>query len=109
MGCEPFDLGGGMTGFICSRGGRRSKCQKPNCDGTTTALCDFPLSGAKAGKTCSRRMCARHQTKVGPDLDHCPTHAAMGLCTTIAVGATLNVQHARLNFNSFTDGKSLTR
>jgi len=35
--------------------------------------CDWPVA---EGKTCDARMCPDHATKVGPDRDYCPAHAA---------------------------------
>ena len=64
------------SGFICTRGIRRLKCQIDGCSAEHVALCDFPLQGLKAGKTCDRRMCEGHRAKVGPDRDLCPVHLA---------------------------------
>ncbi len=56
MPCEPFPLAGGVA-IICSRGRRRKTCATPGCNRTATKLCDFPLEGKRAGKTCDRDMC----------------------------------------------------
>jgi hypothetical protein len=73
MACHLYPVPGGMA-VVCTRGPQPS-CQEPGCSGRTAALCDWPLEGAHAGKTCSRRMCASHRTKVGIDLDYCGAHA----------------------------------
>jgi len=87
MPCRTFDFGNGVTGFACSRG-RREHCQIDGCTAPTVALCDFELGGSRRGKTCSRRMCARHRRTQGaapgvtpgsglrqsPTIDYCPSH-----------------------------------
>lgn len=72
MPCKTLDLGNGDFAIVCSRGRKpRARCEVCQ-DREHTLLCDFPLSGAKAGKTCSRKLCARCAAKVG---DLCPPHA----------------------------------
>lgn len=79
-GCSPFTVfengkpvGGG---FVCSRGGRRkTRCKgSPSCVRFSSLLCDFPLSGAKSGKTCSLPICDTCARTMGPDLHYCPVH-----------------------------------
>ncbi|MBA2718952.1 MAG: hypothetical protein H0U52_06895 [Chloroflexi bacterium] len=75
MGCERIDLPDGGTAILCSRGAKsRAKCQFCGLV-VHTKLCDFPLLGKKAGKTCSKKMCDRCAAKVGDDRDLCPPHA----------------------------------
>lgn len=71
-----------ITVFICRRG-QNHRCATSGCDGTSIALCDFPLTGAKAGQTCSRRMCAKCKRTQRPPsfggdghdgIDYCPAH-----------------------------------
>lgn len=76
MKCEAVPLAGGVA-IVCSRGRRAKPCSVPGCGRSSVALCDFPLTGAKAGKTCDRALCAQHRTSVGADLDHCPAHAEL--------------------------------
>lgn len=61
--------------IVCSRTAAR-RCVV--C-GTTRAikLCDFPLTGPKAGQTCDRPVCVTHATHEDPDTDYCPRHARM--------------------------------
>lgn len=74
MGCIPLPGGG----YVCTRGSRRpAPCQEVGCGQPHVALCDWPLTGRAAGRTCDRRMCARHRNEVGPDRDYCPTHFRM--------------------------------
>lgn len=63
--------------FICRRGRHRpAPCVV--CGKESSKLCDFPLRGAKAGKTCDRALCARCAVnQPGKDRDFCPTHAGM--------------------------------
>lgn len=70
MPCHPLPEGG----FACSRGRRSEPCQEPGCTEVHVALCDWPLDGAAKGRTCDRRMCARHRNKVGPNRDYCGPH-----------------------------------
>lgn len=48
----------------CEHGGR---CQRPG-----SIQCDYQVAH---GKTCDAYICRAHATSVGPDVDHCPTHA----------------------------------
>lgn len=75
MNCRTVAAGPGFTAIVCSRGVRRKRCSTNGCVGTEVALCDYPLSGRKAGKTCDRSMCARCRHAQGPDVDYCPVHA----------------------------------
>jgi hypothetical protein len=72
MPCNMIDFGDGTTAIVCTRGRRQKPCRW--CGRPHTKLCDFPLSGAKAGKTCDAPMCDRCATSVGPNLDYCPPH-----------------------------------
>ena len=80
MPCDPFKVtlpdGSSAMGWICTRGPRRQpprcKCGRPS-----TLLCDYPLTGAKAGKTCDRPLCTHCATEVGPGRHLCPAHAKM--------------------------------
>lgn len=78
MGCEHVPLPGGGHAIACSRGRRRRPCSvcktRPH-----TKLCDFPLKGKKAGKTCSAPLCDACSVRQGNDLsgdtiDFCPAH-----------------------------------
>jgi hypothetical protein len=72
--CEVIADGKGGVIIACSRGSRaRRRCCI--CGGTATVLCDYPLRGEKAGKTCDLPLCRKHATRVGPNRDYCPVHA----------------------------------
>jgi len=73
MPCTPLPGGG----FACSPGRRGSPCQEPGCRELHVALCDWPLTGPAAGKTCDRRMCSAHRHRVGKNRDYCSAHLAM--------------------------------
>ncbi len=87
MGCTPINLGGGATAIICSRGRRLAKCSV--CKSRlSTKLCDYPLRGRNAGKTCDAKLCdgcAQQQAKQAPfpgsvagdTIDLCPAHAKL--------------------------------
>lgn len=80
MGCErvEFDLGNGekATAIVCTRGGRKARCKA--CGKREHAvLCDYPLAGKKAGKTCDMKLCSACAQRVGPDRDLCPPHAKL--------------------------------
>jgi len=98
MPCRTVHLPGGMA-ITCSRE-RTKPCH--HCGRGATALCDFPLSGEKEGKTCDRPMCARHAHRQGvhtsgphkgDSIDYCLTHHELakkhGL---VAGGAQLDLE-----------------
>ena len=88
MPCKPFvvetDSGPRVIGWACNRGRRESircKCGRP-----ATQLCDYPLTGAKAGQTCDRDLCdgcavtvGKHGSgpHAGDTEDYCPAHARL--------------------------------
>ena len=77
MGCERITFPGGF-GYACSRGGRRAApCDTPGCGKAHVALCDWPLGGAKKGRTCDRKMCADCRVPQGENRDYCRAHAAL--------------------------------
>lgn len=61
--------------FICSRTSRAKPCAV--CGRPGGKLCDFPLTGEKAGKTCDRSLCSKCAVHTGHEIDYCPTHARM--------------------------------
>ena len=73
MTCTRTDLGNGVSVTTCSRGRRRralcSVCRLHEHE----LLCDYPLRGAKAGSTCSRKLCRKCAVRVG-EQDLCPAH-----------------------------------
>ena len=69
----PIIVNGVQVGIACHRGHAPS-CK---CGRRETKKCDYPLRGAKAGKTCDASLCDRCATRVGKNLDHCPAHAAL--------------------------------
>ena len=75
MGCTPFSFPGG-GGYVCSRGPKRTTvckfCNEPIRG--AVLLCDWKLTGTKAGKTCDAPMCRRCAAAVGADKDLCPPH-----------------------------------
>lgn len=75
MTCKPIRLGG-ITAIVCSRGRapRPAPCSVPNCGKPHTRLCDFPLVGRKAGRTCSRKLCESCSHPQPGGLDFCPAH-----------------------------------
>ena len=66
----------GTTAIVCSRGGGpRKACVV--CGRGADLLCDFKLTGPKAGQTCDRALCAKHTHRPSVGVDYCPAHAAM--------------------------------
>jgi len=59
--------------IICSRATFSKPCKY--CGRPHEKLCDFPLTGDKAGKTCDFPMCRRCAYHVNPDSDYCRPHA----------------------------------
>lgn len=73
MSCERIDLPDGFI-ITCTRG-RRAPALCSECKWRpATLLCDYELRGAKAGATCSRKLCSTCRAKRG-ELDLCPAHA----------------------------------
>lgn len=74
----PIVMDGRVVGIAC--GIRGEPCAEPNCGAPHEFLCDFPLAGKKAGKTCSRKLCkgcAKVQAEKatdGTDRHYCPAH-----------------------------------
>jgi hypothetical protein len=87
MGCEFINHGGGATAIICSRGQRVAVCSVCKAR-KSSKLCDYPLRGRKAGKTCDAKLCERCAqqqaqqapfpgSRVGDTIDLCPAHAKL--------------------------------
>lgn len=86
MGCEiKRDAEGRLEYIACSRGRTPSRCAS-GCAGAgrVVALCDYPLSGKRAGTTCSRPLCAACRRAVvdagvhaKDGVDLCPAHHAL--------------------------------
>lgn len=79
MSCEWFEArmpdGTIVSGFVCSRGGRRKRCA--TCGRSATALCDWKLAGKKKGKTCDAPICSTCATSPAKGKDLCPPHARL--------------------------------
>lgn len=45
------------------------------CGTWTHGLCDFPLPGKSANRTCSKRVCDRCANEIASDVHLCPVHA----------------------------------
>ena len=74
MPCIPFrSADGTVSGFVCTRWRREPPCSV--CKMPSSILCDYELTGTKAGKTCDRPLCKRCAVHVGPNRDLCPAHA----------------------------------
>ena len=78
MTCELVDLGDGRgVAIVCMRGRRRAPCS--HCGRhAATLLCDFPLKGKKAGRTCDRKLCPKCAVHLG-EADYCPPHSTIAL------------------------------
>lgn len=74
MPCKTMVMGDGSMVVLCSRGGGERCCI---CGKPSSKLCDFKLTGAKAGKTCDKKLCARCAHKVADGVDYCPVHWRM--------------------------------
>ena len=75
MPCIKVDLPGG--GFALARvsSDRVKSCKY--CGRISSKLCDFKLTGSKAGKTCDAPMCEKCAHYVEPDKDYCKPHWAI--------------------------------
>lgn len=92
MGCETVNIGGGILGFVCSRGGKTKTCSEKGCRRKGAILCDFPIG---PDKSCDAPVCRRHATCIGtehngtPDadtIDYCREHTAMARPHQVAHG-----------------------
>lgn len=63
MACDNIQRGDGTQVIMCGPRKRRPPCKVTGCRAPATILCDFPLSGAAAGKTCSKALCRAHAVK----------------------------------------------
>ena len=75
MPCRSIPIEGGQL-IVCGGRGRKGRACKFCGDqlGPTEILCDWKLTGAKAGQTCDAPMCRRCAAAVGEDKDLCPPH-----------------------------------
>ena len=64
----------GRVVFACGRPGPPKPCD--TCGRTAAFLCDFPLSEVPA-RTCDAALCPHCRTRVAPETDYCPPHAAL--------------------------------
>lgn len=71
MTCKVTPIAGGAI-FTCGHTKPTKRCKF--CDAPCEKLCDFELTGAKAGQTCSAPMCHKCTTTVGSGMDLCPPH-----------------------------------
>jgi hypothetical protein len=87
MPCDVLYMGGKRVGIVCTRGRTRKAKPCVVCGNPSTKLCDFALTGKRAGKTCNRPLCDKCATVV-PNVSHlnptaapndtfdlCPAHA----------------------------------
>lgn len=95
MTCTPIYLHGQHVGFVCSRGTRTKKA-KPcvGCGQPSTKLCDHPLTGKRAGKTCDRPLCDACAV-VQPTVRHLDTKAVTFTTTPSDETFDLCPAHAR--------------
>lgn len=62
MPCDPIrDADGQLVGIACDPWHTKVRCEVRGCGRTGDYLCDYPLAGAAAGRTCSRPVCAGHR------------------------------------------------
>ena len=102
MACDKVEIDGLGVVILCNRGRRGKRCQQPNCRNDATLQCDYPLSGAKAGKTCDRYVCRSHAKPISKGVDYCVPHALVDATSgdfgPVLAGATLSeaLENARL-------------
>lgn len=72
MTCESIHLGNGVSFIGCGPKKKPKPCE--TCGEASSKLCDYKLTGKRAGKTCGAAICARCAVSIGPDEDLCPTH-----------------------------------
>lgn len=68
MPCSKYPLPNGGVAIICHGRGRSKRCSVEGCTFSGVKLCDYPLAGAKTGKTCDRPLCTKHATQIGAEV-----------------------------------------
>jgi hypothetical protein len=76
MGCDPVDLGEGVSAIVCTRG-RSGKKPCSSCGRPAGRLCDYPVTRGLHKATCDRPICTRCTTSISGDRDLCRPHAAL--------------------------------
>ena len=66
---------GGGYAIVCTRGRRPINCHY--CGRPGGLLCDFPLSGQKAGQTCDAPLCHRCTWSPSAGKDYCRPHRTL--------------------------------
>ena len=74
MHCEHMNLPDGGHAIVCGPKKATKKCSVCGRGSREYRLCDFPMQG---GKTCDRILCPSCATHQKPNVDYCPTHAAL--------------------------------
>jgi hypothetical protein len=74
MHCRRIALPGVGFAIVCGPRPRRRACKFCGDLVDDVVLCDWKLTGTKAGKTCSAPCCRRCAASVGADKDLCPPH-----------------------------------
>ena len=75
--CEDRVMEDGTRMILCHSGKRpKEKCYV--CGKPAPYLCDYVLEFGLENPTCDRPMCAEHRVKIGPNIDYCKEHAAIG-------------------------------
>lgn len=75
MTCKPFNLGNGVTGFVCTRGSKQKRCQTPHCGRSASKRCDYPVTRNGKTETCDRCLCSLCAVSQGVNRDYCGPHA----------------------------------
>lgn len=70
------DMKGTTVVFVC--GAPTVGCEETNCRDKATGSCAHELTGRLAGRTCGRKVCARHAMAVD-DVLRCGPHARMAM------------------------------
>jgi hypothetical protein len=74
MPCTSYKTKEGGVVIACTRGRRTGqRCEVCGAH-SVDKLCDYPLRGSKAGKTCDKKLCRHCAVSVGSNKDYCPAH-----------------------------------
>lgn len=83
MKCTPIP-----GGFVCGPRTPRKRCSTPSCDGTATALCDYPVTRKGKEGTCDAKLCSRcRRPQAAPGTDLCQAHDRMSKAAVAPDGA----------------------
>lgn len=98
MACQRIVTADGAVGWVCGPKPRRKRCA---CGRESTKLCDYPLRGRAAGRTCDAPLCDACAVVQGtvtriPTGDVAQIHRSARLATDADVRARMRAELAHI-------------